>query len=667
MNEEHRRFYKANTLSVIRQLYYSEKNQNKSLDLVLFLNGFPIITAELKNPLKGQKVEDAVKQYQLDRDPSEPLFKFGRVFAHFAVDPDYIYMTPHLKGHDTKFLPFNKGCDDGAGNPENPHGYKTSYLWEDVWQKNSLMEIIGHFLHVVDELDDKGKKTGEQSLIFPRYHQLDAVRKLVKDAKINGIGQQYLIQHSAGSGKSNTIAWLCHQLSEIHDSGDNRIFYSIIVITDRRVLDKQLQRTIRQFEQVKGVVETITKAKSKNLARALEEGKDIIVTTLQTFPFAVDQIGKLQNRNFAVVIDEAHSSQSGESAKSVKEVLSSADLETAEQEDIPTEDAEDVINTKIENEMKKRGRISNLSFFAFTATPKNKTLELFGTPNLYTGKPEPYHLYTMKQAIEEGFILDVLQNYTTFKVYFSLLKKIENDPQYDKKKATALLKSYVDLHEHAINKKTEIMLEHFWTQVRHRINNKAKAMVVTRSRLHAVRYKLAFDRYIKEQGYPLQTLVAFSGEVNDPDSGQKFTESGMNEFPESQTSDVFNQDKYRILIVANKFQTGFDQPFLHTMYVDKKLGGVNAVQTLSRLNRIHLDKDDTMVLDFANGAEEIQDSFQDYYQKTLLTETTDPNKLYDFQMMLEDYHIFGRSDVNTFASVYFSPKGSNTSKITFSS
>ena len=504
----------------------------------------------------------------------------------------------------------------------------------------------------------KERKTGEQSLIFPRYHQLDAVRKLVKDAKINGIGQQYLIQHSAGSGKSNTIAWLCHQLSEIHNSGDNRIFDSIIVITNRRVLDKQLQRTIRQFEQVKGVVETITKAKSKNLARALEEGKDIIVTTLQTFPFAVDQIGKLQNRNFAVVVDEAHSSQSGESAKSVKEVLSSADLETAEQEDIPTEDAEDVINTKIENEMKKRGRISNLSFFAFTATPKNKTLELFGTPNLYTGKPEPYHLYTMKQAIEEGFILDVLQNYTTFKVYFSLLKKIENDPQYDKKKATTLLKSYVDLHEHAINKKTEIMLEHFWTQVRHRINNKAKAMVVTRSRLHAVCYKLAFDRYIKEQGYPLQTLVAFSGEVNDPDSGQKFTESGMNEFPESQTSDVFNQDKYRILIVANKFQTGFDQPFLHTMYVDKKLGGVNAVQTLSRLNRIHSDKDDTMVLDFANGAEEIQDSFQDYYQKTLLTETTNPNKLYDFQMMLEDYHIFGRSDVNTFASVYFSPKGS---------
>jgi len=656
LNEEHRRLYNGNILSVIRQLHYSEKEPNKSLDMVLFLNGLPIVTAELKNPLKGQTVQDAVQQYRRDRDPKEPFFTFGRCLAHFAVDTDLVYMTTHLKGGSTVFLPFNKGNVGGAGNPDNPDGFRTSYLWDEVWQKDSLLEIIAQYLQVVELEDDKGKKTGERSLIFPRYHQLDAVRRLVAHAKGHGSGQHYLIQHSAGSGKSNTIAWLCHQLSGLHDAEDRRVFDSIIVITDRRVLDRQLRRTIRQFEQVRGVVEAITNRKSRNLARALEEGKEIIVTTLQTFPFTVDLIGKLHGKRFAVVIDEAHSSQRGESARSVKRVLSSADLEQAEREDLPAEDDEDLINAKIEGEMKLRGRPPNVSFFAFTATPKNKTLELFGT-RLPDGSFKPFSLYTMRQAIEEGFILDVLQNYTTFKVYFSLLKKIKDDPKYNKKKAAFLLRSYVDLHEHAINKKTELMLEHFWTQIRHRIGGRAKAMVVTRSRLHAVRYKLEFDRQIREHKYPFHALVAFSDTVTDPDSGRDFTEYGMNGFPESQTAEVFNQDDYRILIVANKFQTGFDQPLLHTMYVDKKLGGVNAVQTLSRLNRTHPDKEDTMVLDFANDAEEIYESFQPYYEKTSLSEPTDPNKLYDFQRMLGDYHIFTQSDVEGFASVYFNSRG----------
>lgn len=656
LNEEHRRLYNGNILSVTRQPHYSEREPNKSLDMVLFLNGIPIITAELKNPLKGQTVQDAVQQYRRDRDPKELFFKFGRCLAHFAVDTDLVYMTTHLKGGSTVFLPFNKGNAGGAGNPDNPDGFKTSYLWEEVWQKDSLLEIIAQYLQVVELEDDKGKKTGERSLIFPRYHQLDAVRRLVAHAMGHGSGQQYLIQHSAGSGKSNTIAWLCHQLSGLHDEEDRRVFDSIIVITDRRVLDRQLRRTIKQFEQVRGVVEAITTQKSRNLARALEEGKDIIITTLQTFPFAVDLIGKLHGKHFAVVIDEAHSSQSGEGATSVKKMLSITTLEEAEKEDVPAEDGEDMINARIEEEMRLRGRLPNVSFFAFTATPKNKTLELFGT-QLPDGSFESFSLYTMRQAIEEGFILDVLQNYTTFKVYFSLLKKIKDDPRYDKKKATYLLRSYADLHEHAIDEKTDLMLEHFWTQVRHRIDDKAKTMVVTRSRLHAVRYKLAFDRYLMGQGYPFRALVAFSGTVKDPDSGQEFTESGMNGFPESQTAEAFKQNDCRILIVANKFQTGFDQPLLHTMYVDKKLGGVHAVQTLSRLNRTHPDKEETMVLDFANEAEEIQKSFQPYYEATLLTEPTDPNKLYDFERMLNDYHIFGRSDVDDFASVYFSKKG----------
>jgi len=655
MNEEHARLYKANIISVVRQLKYSQQNEN-CIDLVLFVNGLPVITAELKNPLKGQNVQNAIWQYRNDRDPKEPLLAFKRCLAHFAVDTDLALMTTRLRGKGTEFLPFNKGDKKGAGNPANPNGFKTAYLWEEIWQRDSLLDIIQNFLELVDLEDDKGRKTGEQELIFPRYHQLDAVRRLVQDAKKNGTGRRYLVEHSAGSGKSNSIAWLCHRLAGLHDAHDERVFDSIVVVTDRRVLDRQLRRTIKSFEQVKGIVTAIETNKSEQLANALHEGADIIVTTLQTFPFVVKKISTLAGQRFAVVIDEAHSSQTGESTRSMKKVLDAADLEKAEQEEKAEGDDEDAINAAIEAQMKQRGQLPNVSYFAFTATPKNKTLELFGVKQP-DGRFVPFSLYSMRQAIEEKFILDVLKNYTTFRVYFGLMKKIEDDPNYEKGKAAYLLKSYADLHEHGIHEKTKIMVEHFHEKVRQRIDGLAKAMVVTRSRLHAVRFKRAFEKYRKEKGYPYRVLVAFSGTVHDPETGMDYTEANMNGFPETKTADTFKGNEYRFLIVANKFQTGFDQPLLHTMYVDKKLGGVNAVQTLSRLNRVHAGKDDPLVLDFANNEKEIQDSFQPYYECTLLSEPTDPNKLYDLKRIIEDYHLFGQSEVDAFAKVYFSKTG----------
>ncbi len=655
LNEEHARLHQANILGVMRQVHYSEKNDN-SLDLVLFINGLPVITAELKTPLKGQTVQDAVAQYKHDRDPKEPLFAFRRCLAHFAVDTDLVFMTTRLQGGRTWFLPFNKGHNRGAGNPPNPKGFKTAYLWEEVWQRDRLLEILNHFVVDRDKLDEKGKKTGERELIFPRYHQLDAVRRLVAHARESGTGQNYLVEHSAGSGKSNSIAWLCHRLVGLHDAKDQRVFDSIVVVTDRRVLDQQLRSTIRSFEQVKGIVTAIEKHKSQELAKALMGGKDIIITTLQTFPFVAEKIGELPGQRFAVVIDEAHSSQSGETNRSMKEILAASSLEEAAKEDAAEQqDEEDTVNAAVEAVMRRRGRLKNVSFFAFTATPKQKTLELFGSPQ--AGGIGPFSLYSMRQAIEEGFILDVLQNYTTFKVYFSLLKKIETDPQYDRKKATYLLRSYADLHAHAIHTKTALMLDHFEEEVKDRIAGKAKAMVVTRSRLHAVRYKLDFDREMKQRRLPYKALVAFSGEVKDPESGQKFTEAGMNGLPESQTAARFKGKDYRLLIVAEKFQTGFDQPLLHTMYVDKKLGGVNAVQTLSRLNRVHPEKEDTCILDFGNDVDDIQKAFQPYFEATLLTEPTDPNKLYDLKRTVEDHHLFGAEEVEDFARVYFSAKG----------
>ena len=656
LNVEHMRQYNQNIFTIVRQLHYSTREPQNTLDMAIFLNGLPIITMELKNPLTGQNAEDAIKQYRTRRDPREKLFKFKRCLSHFTVDPDLIYMSTHLTGKLTEFIPFNKGHNEGAGNPPNPHGYKISYFLEDTLQKDSILDVISNFLTIVkeEEKDSNRRTIIKEKLIFPRYHQLDAVKKLIACAEEDGPGNNYLIQHSAGSGKSNTIAWLCHHLCGLHDVNDKRIFDSIIVISDRRVIDKQLRDTVRQFEQVRGTVETIERHKSKRLTEALELGKDIIVTTIQTFPFAVELISELKGKNFAVVIDEAHSSQTGKSARSVKEVLTYSSLETAEDE--PEEYDEDLINAKIEENMKRRGRLPNVSFFAFTATPKNKTLELFGTPTA-GGEYEPFHLYSMKQAIEENFILNVLENYTTYKTFFNLSKRIEEDPEYEKKKAIKVLKQYVDLHEHAIDKKTEIMIEHFWNIVKNRIGDKAKGMVVSRSRLHAVRYKLAFDKYIREKGYNFKTLVAFSGTVEDPETGEKFTESGMNGFPEGQTVEKFEEEDYWILIVANKFQTGFDQPLLHTMYVDKKLGGIHAVQTLSRLNRKCPGKKDTMVLDFVNTAQEIQEAFQPYYKTAILSEGTDPNILYNLQRILEDYYIFEPRDVENFAMVYFSPKG----------
>ena len=658
LNEETQCLYQANIFSVVRQLRYSTKNEN-SLDLMLFLNGLPLFTAELKNPLTGQTVKDAIRQYRKDRDPREPLFASGRCLAHFAVDPEWVYVTTRLNKGGTRFLPFNQGKFGGAGNPPVPPtrtGYATAYLWEETWSRDSVLDLIQRFVHEVKGENGHGRNTRNRQLIFPRYQQLDCVRRLVQSAHQEGAGQQYLIQHSAGSGKSFTIAWLAHQLSTLHGVDDRRVFDSIIVVTDRRILDRQLQENIRQFEQTLGVVENINTT-SRQLQEALEAGKTIIVTTLQKFPVIADQIGNLPGRRFALIIDEAHSSQSGESSKSLKATLSDSSLEDAEETEAQVETPEEEIESAILEEIRNRGRQPNLSTFAFTATPKSKTLELFGNKRP-DGQFEPFHTYTMRQAIEEGFILDVLENYTTCRAYWKLWKTVESDPHYDKRKAACLLKSDVELNPHAIDTKVRIMAEHFTGRVQGQIRNRAKAMIVTRSRLHAVRYKLAMDRHLKEQGHSFKALVAFSGTVED--GGQSYTESSMNGSLEAQTAGVFDTPEYRFLIVANKFQTGFDQPLLHTMYVDKKLSGVNAVQTLSRLNRTHPDKRNTLVLDFANEADEIKAAFDPYYEATLLSEETDPNLLYQTQTRLSDYPVYAKADIDGFAEIYFSQKGTQS-------
>lgn len=647
LNPDLQTLYEGNIFSVVRQLRYSNKHSN-SIDTVIFLNGLPIFTAELKNPLNGQTYEHAITQYRRDRDRKEPLLSFGRCLAHFAVDPEWVFVTTHLEGEATRFLPFNKGKYGGAGNPPDLHGFATRYLWEHVWSKDSILELIQRFVHTVEEEDDKGRKTGRKSLMFPRYHQLDAVRRLVEDSRRTGAGQRYLVQHSAGSGKSESIAWLAHQLSVLHDIEEKRVFDSIIVITDRKVLDRQLQRKVRQFEQTLGVVENIDKT-SRQLKEALESGKTIIVTTLQKFPEIVKDVKDLPGKRFAVVVDEAHSSQSGEkTGGALKRVLAANSLEEAEQED---EEGEPSAEDRIAEVIGARGPLTNASMFAFTATPKQKTLELFGTKKP-DGGFEPFSLYSMRQAIEEGFIMDVLESYTTYRVYWSLLKKISDDPRYDRDKAQYIAKMFVDLHPHAINEKVKIIAEHFHENSAHRIAGRAKAMVVTRSRLHAVRTGKALRAYLEERGYPFKVLVAFSGTVKD--GGIEETEAKMNGFSESQTATVFKQQDYRFLVVAEKFQTGFDEALLHTMYVDKKLQGLNAVQALSRLNRVHPDKQDTMVLDFANEAGDIEKAFEPYYEKTILSEGTDPNLLYDQQRQLLDAEVFDGGDVDSFADAYFS-------------
>jgi type I restriction enzyme R subunit len=653
MNPEHQILYEKNRFSVVRQLRYSKKTEN-SLDLAIFLNGIPIITAELKNSLTGQIVDDAIKQYQTDRDPREPLFMFKRCLVHFAVGNEKVFMSTKLQGESTRFLPFNKDTE----NPVNPNGHKTAYLWEDILQPDTLLNMINDYLHIHTKTEKYWDKTRgviestREVFVFPRYHQLDLVRHLLHAVKVDGAGHSYLVQHSAGSGKSYEIAWLCHQLARLYqkETDKERLFDSIIVVTDRRVLDKQLRDNIKQFEQTPGVVKAVEK-NSEELKRALEDGKDIITTTLQKFPVISDAMTKLPGHRFAVIIDEAHSSQSGESAKHLKKTLS-ANLADAEEEDRDEFDPEDAIIAEI----RTRGRQSHITYFAFTATPKNKTLELFGHKDA-DGKFVAFHIYSMRQAIEEGFILDVLEHYTTFKRYFKLVKKIEGDKEYERKKAVQLLTSYVDLQPHAIEMKSGIMLDLFMEKTVNAIQGRGRAMVVTRSRLHAVKYYQMFKKLMTDRNLQIQPLVAFSGTVEDPDTGEEYTEISLNRLPPRVSiTDAFKTPEYRILIVAEKFQTGFDEPFLHTMYVDKKLGGVHAVQTLSRLDRTMRGKTETLVLDFVNEAEEIQKSFQPYFQTTFLEEETDPNKLYDLQSELEQFGIYTTDEVKEFALIFFNPE-----------
>lgn len=639
--------YAGNILSVMRQVKYSAKNEN-SIDMVIFANGLPLFTTELKNQFTGQNVINAISQYKTDRDQKEKLLSFKRCLTHFAVDTEQAYMATRLTGLTTYFLPFNKGNKGSSGNPDAPTGkYKTYYLWEEIWSKDSVFDLLGNFIQeVTEEKEDKnGKKRKEEKLIFPRYHQLETVKNIVVDAQKNGSGKNYLIQHSAGSGKSNTIAWTAHRLAELHNDEGKNIFDGVIVVTDRRVLDRQLSNTVDSFSQITGLVKHIENG-GKELKESLESGVKIITTTLQKFPVIVDAVDKVEGKKFAVIIDEAHSSQSGESAADLRQVLT---LDEAEKETENEEKAFKTVEDQIIERMKARKVASpNLSFFAFTATPKQKTLELFGTEDPLTGKFGPFSLYSMKQAIEEKFILDVLKNYTTYETYFGLLKKVEDDPEFDKKKAQRLMVGYVERHEHAIDKKTAIMVEHFEEKIASLIACKAKAMVVTKSRLHAVRYKLAFDKYLKEKGYGHKSLVAFSGTVKDIDTKLEYTECEMNKVPESQTAEEFKNDEYKFLIVAEKFQTGFDQPLLSVMYVDKKLGGVGVVQTLSRLNRTTYGKDETFVLDFVNETDDIKESFQPYYTTTVLSEATDPNILHDLERDVRGFKFFTDFEVNGF-------------------
>lgn len=661
MNPETQRLYAANRLTITRQLRYSNRHGN-ALDVTLGLNGIPVVTAELKNPMTSQTWRDAVRQYKHDRDPADLIFRFSkRALVHFAVDPDEVYMTTRPAGRNTHFLPFNKGCTGGAGNPENPDGWKTAYLWEEVLERHSFLDILARFVHLqIDEKRLGGRKVQRETMIFPRYHQLDCVRKLVDDARANGAGANYLVQHSAGSGKSNSIAWVAHRLASLYDMKDDKVFDSTIIVTDRVVLDQQLQNTVYQFEHKQGVVQKID-VDSAQLAEALETGVPIVITTLQKFPFVTEKIGDLPKRRYAVIIDEAHSSQGGETATELKGVLGGAAIKEearrrAEDEGLPDYE-EEILRTMV-----KRSRQPNISFFAFTATPKYKTLEVFGLPGV-DGKPRPYHLYSMRQAIEEEFSLDVLQNYTTYKTYYRLIKSIEDDPQVDKRKAARALARFMSLHPHNIAQKTEVMVEHFRLFTMHKIGGKAKAMVVTSSRLHAVRYKQSFDKYIAEKGYRgIKTLVAFSGTVIDPDAPTvEYTEVGMNlGIREKELPERFATEEYQVLLVAEKYQTGFDQPLLHTMYVDKRLAGIQAVQTLSRLNRTHPGKEDTFVLDFVNDPEEILAAFQPYYEQTLIGERAEPRQLYELQAKLGAQQVYHSAELEEFCKVFYKPMRNQT-------
>ena len=664
LNPELEARYAANRLGLTRQLRFSPRSE-QSLDVTLSLNGIPVATLELKNPLTGQRVEDARRQYK-DRDPREPIFEFKqRTLVHFAVDTDSVLMTTRLAGTATHFLPFNKGCGGAAGNPPDSEGrtYRTAYLWEEVLQRDSLLDLLARFIHLqIDEKrDDQGRKVKTESMIFPRYHQLEAVRTLASAARSEGVGHNYLVEHSAGSGKSNTIGWLTHRLASLHDAGNERVFDSVIVVTDRVVLDQQLQDTIYQFEHKRGVVQRVEED-SRQLAEALDNAVPVIITTLQKFPFVSRQLlrmadergttgtGTLATRRCAVIVDEAHSSQGGETATDLKQVLGGERLREEARKRAAEEGRPDL--EALFRSMAKRGRQANLSFFAFTATPKHKTFAVFGREG------RPVHRYTMRQAIEEEFILDVLKHYTTYATYFRLLKACEDDPNVERKKAARALARFMKLHPHNVAQKTEVMVEHFQAVTRHKIGGRAKAMVVTGSRLEAVRYKQSFDRYIQEKGYAIKSLVAFSGTVvDDKLGGATYTEPGMNRgISEKELPEKFATQEYQVLLVAEKYQTGFDQPLLHTMFVDKRLAGIQAVQTLSRLNRIHPLKEDTFVLDFVNDREEIREAFKTYYEGAEMGEEVDPARMYAIKGELDASGIYLDEEVERFSAIYFKRK-----------
>ena len=638
-NEAARERFEQNRFTVTRQLRYSRDETQRALDIALFINGLPAFTFELKNNLTKQTADDAVRQYRTERDPREKLFEFGRCIAHFAVDEGEVRFCTHLTGKGSWFLPFNRGWNDGAGNPPNERGIKTDYFWREILERESVTAILENFAQVVATKDERtGRKRKAQ--IWPRYHQLDVVRRLLADVQASGVGKKYLIQHSAGSGKSNSIAWLAHQLIGLGRDGAD-VFDSIVVVTDRRILDRQIGDTIGQFAQVRATVGKASRA--GDLRRFIESGKKIIVSTVQKFPFILEEIGDSQrNRRFAIVIDEAHSSQGGKTSAAMSSALSEAGR--AEED----ETYEDRINRIMES----RKLLPNASYFAFTATPKNKTLELFGDPAPQsdgTVKHRAFHAYTMKQAIDEGFIIDVVRHYTPIASYYRLAKTVEDDPEFDARKARRKLRRFVEGHDHAIRLKAEIMVDHFHDQVlsRNRIGGQARAMVVTDGVRRAIQYFHAISEYLRERKSPHRAVVAFSGEHEY--GGAAVTEASLNGFASRDIADRIREDPYRFLVCADKFQTGYDEPLLHTMYVDKRLSGIKAVQTLSRLNRAHPKKHDAFVLDFQNDSDTIRDAFADYYRATVLADETDPNKLHNLQAELDGAQVYTEAQISDFA------------------
>ena len=679
------RRYEANIFSVTQELYYSGENKNR-LDLVIFLNGLPIITLELKNAYTHQAVKNAIRQYKFDRNPKDKIFNFARCLVHFALDTDIAYMTTHLNGKNTFFMPFNKGLNDGTpfapfgvGNPNNLKGLKTAYIWEEIFSKESLANIIEKYAQVLTEKDPDTNRS-KKKLIFPRYHQLTVVRKMLAHAKEEGVGNRYLIQHSAGSGKSNSLTWLAHQFTGLYDQNNiNPLFDSIVVVTDRTILDAQIRKNIKAFAQVKKIVEAITGnasdiktldpaetsfSKTTHMRLALENNKRIVICTVQTFPFVLDAIQEMPSKNIAFIIDEAHSSQSGQGAASMNALFANRNIQGLPRDEEGNINTEDLVNLLIES----RTMLKNASYFAFTATPKNKTLETFGCKQA-DGTFKAFHTYSMKQAIEEGFILDVLQNYTTYKSYYKIREKGEamkadkkdykvfSDSVYETGKAYNSLKRYVEGHEMAIAEKTRIMVDHFNENVCRLIAGKARSMIVTKSIEAAMKYKNAFDTYLKEIRSPYKAIVAFSGKKAHYKTGNELSEADMNKFPDGNNDipEQFKKEPYRFLIVADKFQTGFDQPLLHTMYVDKQLSGVQAVQTLSRLNRAYKPyKTDTFILDFFNNVDDIQEAFAPFYTTTILSRETDVNKLNDLEDDLEKERIYSDNDIERFFKLFYS-------------